>query len=97
MKNWTSIEDGYLVAGITEEGLPFFEKRLHGWNDQEEHSDKEDLVVINAVIYDDGTEMILKNIFASEEAFSNPIIRKKGEEMEQIVLKEVNLWLNGAN
>jgi hypothetical protein len=97
MKNWANIEDGYLVAGITEEGLPFFEKRLHGWNKHEEHSVKEDLVVINAVIYDDGTEMILKNIFASEEVYSNPIIRKKGEEMEKIVLQEVNLWLNGAN
>jgi hypothetical protein len=97
MKDWAYTKDSYLTAGITEEGLPFFEKRLQGWNDEEDESVKEDLVVINAVIYDDGTEMVLKNIFTSEEAFANPLIRKKGEEMEQIVLKEVNLWLNGSN
>ncbi|MEH6993730.1 hypothetical protein V7075_13610 [Neobacillus drentensis] len=96
MKSWAYTEDGYLVAGITENGLPYFEKKLLGWNDHKDPSNKEDLVVISAVIYDDGTQMVLKNIYASEEAFANPLIRKKGEEMEQVVLNEVKLWLNGA-
>lgn len=96
MKDWAYTEDGYLVAGITEDGFPYFEKKLQGWNDHDDPSNKEILVVISAVIYDDGTEMVVKNIYSSEDAFANPLIREKGEEMEQIVLHEVNLWLNGS-
>jgi hypothetical protein len=97
MKEWTYTQDSFLIAGITEDGLPFFEKKLQGWNDNEDFSDREDLVIVNAVIYDDGTEILLKNIYSSEEAYSNPTISKKGEEIEQVLLEEVHLWLNGAN
>ncbi|MDM5329822.1 hypothetical protein [Neobacillus sp. CF12] len=96
MKNWLYTENTILIAGMTEEGLPFFENKLQGWND-EEGTDKEDLVIINAVVYDDGSEMILKNIYTSEEAMENPVIREKSEEVEQILLQEVNLWISGMN
>ncbi|MCM2536028.1 hypothetical protein NDK43_31710 [Neobacillus pocheonensis] len=97
MKAWSYTKKCDLIAGITEEGLPFFENKLQGWNDNKGFSDKEDIVIVNAVIYDEGAEVRLKNIFTSVEAMENPFIRMMGEEMEQILLQEVHLWLNGAN
>ncbi|MEH7116847.1 hypothetical protein V7128_05390 [Neobacillus vireti] len=97
MENWSYIKDTFLTAGITEEGLPFFEHKLQGWNDDKSSNNKEDIVVVQAIIYDEGAEVLLRNIYISEEAMNDPLIRQKGEEIEQNVLQEVNLWLHGAN
>jgi hypothetical protein len=96
MKKWLYTENTILIAGMTEDGLPFFENKLQGWNDKE-GNDRVDLVIINAVLYDDGAEMILRNIYTSEEAMEDPVIREKSEEVEQILLEEVNLWISGMN
>jgi hypothetical protein len=97
MKDWLYTKDSYLVTGVTEDGLPFFEKKFLGWNHNDDFSDIEDLVIIKAVVKNNGSEMLVENIFYSEEAMSNIFLRMKSEELEQIVLNEVDLWLNGIN
>lgn len=95
MKEWLHTQDSCLTTGVTEEGHPYFEKKLQGWN-QNDLSDIEDLVTVNAVLYNNGLEMNVKNIYSSKEALENAEIRKKGEEIEQLVLQEAQLWANGA-
>ncbi|ETI69159.1 hypothetical protein [Neobacillus vireti] len=96
MKNWAYTTQGSVKTGITGEGLPFFESSILGWQDDNRFSECEKLVVISAVLYDDGAECVLKNIYTSEEAIANPKIRMQSEEVEQQLLNEVQLWLNGS-
>ncbi|WP_028401420.1 hypothetical protein [Ectobacillus panaciterrae] len=99
MKTWAYIKNSELIAGITEEGLPFFENKVQGWNDNKRDSDIEDLIIHRAVVYDEGAELRIKSIYTytSEDVMNNPIVMQKYEEAEQILLREINLWLNGAN
>ena len=97
MKTWAHTKNSTLISGYTEEGLPYFENRLHGWTDHENVLSKEDVVILNAVIHGEGAEVHLKNMFNCEAAMNDPLIKKKCEEAEELLLQEVNLWLNGTN
>ena len=97
MKAWSYTRNSTLTTGITPEGLPYFENRIQGWNDNNNFSDLEDLVILNAVFHNVGAELRIQNTYTSEDAWNCPFIREKHEETEQILLHEINLWLNGVN
>ncbi|WP_147534577.1 hypothetical protein [Bacillus marasmi] len=95
MKYWNYTNISKIVADITEDGLPSFEKKLQGWNDTVDQADIVDIVVIKAIVANNGTEIDLKLSYCSEEVMNDLEIKKKSFEMEQTLLKEVQLWING--
>jgi hypothetical protein len=95
MKKWAFISPGILKSGITEDGFPFIENNIIGRQNDHPNSDYEELVNLHAVIYDDGSEVILKIIYSSEEAMANPEIRMQADMVEKQLLNDVQLWING--
>ncbi|WP_129727557.1 hypothetical protein [Ectobacillus funiculus] len=96
MRTWNYTKNGELTAGINEEGFPYFQFKIQGWNDNHHFSDVEDVVTLKAVIQNGGAELLLQSIYASEDALACPFIQERCEETEQILLHEAQLWLHAA-
>lgn len=97
MKNWTYTKNSELTTGINEEGFPYFQCKIQGWNDNNYFSDVEDVVTLKAIIQDQGAELLLQSIYTSEYALNCPFVQERCEETEQVLLQEAQLWLHAAD
>lgn len=85
MKTWKNIElsDG-IGVGITEEGYTFYETEVQGWNDEQDFSDLENLITIQAVKKGKGIE--INQIFSHPDVKSNVTAIKLAKEAEQLLI-----------
>jgi hypothetical protein len=75
MKFWRYIElDDGIGHGWTEDGLPFWEMEIQGWNDDITFTDLADLVAIRAVLLNSDSETKISVAYARPELQQDPII-----------------------
>ncbi|MDN7245541.1 hypothetical protein QWY16_09720 [Planococcus shenhongbingii] len=81
MKFWKYIElDDRINHGLTENGLPFWEKEIHGWNDNDTYSDLVNLVIVRAIELDSDSEIEMTADYTREDLKQDLMIDKLVDE-----------------
>ena len=89
MKKWTFIDiDDSIGGGMTEEGYDVTEMTISGWNDDENFSDLEELVSVEATEKEDNIEFSIK--YHYEFLHVDPTIEKLVEEIKSDLLKWIS-------
>ncbi|WP_084242347.1 hypothetical protein [Planomicrobium okeanokoites] len=89
---WKFIERADAIGqGIMENGDPFWESEIEGWNDNEEFTDLTELVVIRAVL-SESKKITTFTKFHFPELENNPLIEKLIAEVESDLLDDAKSW-----
>ena len=90
MKTWKFIELADAIGhGVTEDGFPFCETEVQGWNDDEDFSDMEDLLTIRAVEYD--TEVKVYQYYSDPDVKTNITVMRLAKDAVQLLAKHIGV------